>query len=86
MSKCDCALYASLTILLFLDIAIVDTRSDLNVYKSLVQEQMDLGKRSDKSEPAGCCGGAQGNNPTEGVLLEYDFNEWAGESSRLFDC
>ncbi|CAG7938988.1 unnamed protein product [Penicillium nalgiovense] len=62
----------------FKDIAIVDTRSDLNVYKSLVQEQMDLGKRSDKSEPAGCCGGAQGNNPTEGVLLEYDFNEWAG--------
>ncbi|KAJ5486054.1 hypothetical protein N7530_000354 [Penicillium desertorum] len=61
----------------FKDIAIVDTRSDLNVYKDLVQEQMDVGKTSDKSEPAGCCGGAPVKN-AEGDLLMYDFNEWAG--------
>ncbi|KAJ6180600.1 hypothetical protein N7519_011061 [Penicillium mononematosum] len=62
----------------FKDIAIVDTRSDLNIYKHLVQEQIDLGKTGDKSEPAGCCGGAQVKNSAEGDLLEYDFNEWAG--------
>ena len=86
MSKCDCALCVWLTIPFFLDIAIVDTRSDLNIYKDLVQEQMGLEKMSDKSERPGCCGVAQVNNAIEGDLLEHDFNEWAGESSRLFDC
>ncbi|KAJ5490011.1 Arsenite methyltransferase [Penicillium expansum] len=62
----------------FKDIVIVDTHSDINVYKDLVQGQMDLGETSDQSASAVCCGGAQGKNPCEGDLLECDFNEWAG--------
>ncbi|KAF3030676.1 hypothetical protein E8E15_010354 [Penicillium rubens] len=62
----------------FKDITIVDTRSDLNIYKDLVQEQMGLENMSDKSERPGCCGVAQVNNAIEGDLLEHDFNEWAG--------
>ncbi|KAJ5687805.1 hypothetical protein N7536_010424 [Penicillium majusculum] len=62
----------------FKDILIVDTHSDINIYKDLVQGQMDLGDTNDRSEPSGCCGGARGKNGTEGDLLECDFNEWAG--------
>lgn len=65
---------------------IIDTHSDINVYKDLVQGQMDLGETNDRSESSGCCGGVQGKNDTQGGLLEYDFNEWAGETLRLFDC
>lgn len=62
---------------------IVDTHSDINIYKDLVQGQMDLGDTNDRSEPSGCCGGGRGKNGTEGDLLECDFNEWAGESRFL---
>lgn len=65
---------------------IVDTHSDINIYKDLVQSQMDLGETSDQSESAVCCGGAQGKNDCDGDLLECDFNEWAGESPRLLNC
>lgn len=80
-----CALCVLLTIHIPLDIVIVDTHSDINIYKDLVQGQMDPGETNDRSEPSGCCGGAQEKNDTEEDLLECDFNEWAGES-RLFDC
>ncbi|CAI7580753.1 unnamed protein product [Penicillium discolor] len=62
----------------FKDIVIVDTHSDINIYKDLVQGQMDLGDTNDRSGPSGCCGGARGKDGTEGDLLECDFNEWAG--------
>ncbi|CAI7589081.1 unnamed protein product [Penicillium glandicola] len=62
----------------FKDIVIVDTHSDINIYKDLVQGQMDLGETGNQLKSAGCCGGAQGKNDTEGDLLEYDFNGWAG--------
>ncbi|KAJ5950938.1 uncharacterized protein N7479_009351 [Penicillium vulpinum] len=62
----------------FKDVVIVDTHSDINVYKDLVQGQMDLGERNDQLEPSSCCGGTQEKNAAGGDLLECDFNEWAG--------
>ncbi|OQE41109.1 hypothetical protein PENCOP_c005G01159 [Penicillium coprophilum] len=62
----------------FKDVVIVDTHSDINVYKDLVQEQMDLGETSDQLKPNSCCGRKQERNTTGGELLESDFNEWAG--------
>ncbi|KAJ5185423.1 hypothetical protein N7491_006710 [Penicillium cf. griseofulvum] len=62
----------------FKGVMIVDTDSDINVYKDLVQGQMDLGETSDQLESSSCCGGTQAKNASGGGLLNYDFNEWAG--------
>ncbi|KXG46850.1 uncharacterized protein PGRI_035960 [Penicillium griseofulvum] len=62
----------------FKGVLIVDTHSDINVYKGLVQEQMDLGETSDQLESSSCCGGTQAKNANGKDLLECDFNEWAG--------
>ncbi|KAJ5494235.1 hypothetical protein N7463_010322 [Penicillium fimorum] len=62
----------------FEDVVIVDTHSDINVYKDLVQGQMDLGETSNQLEPTSCCGGKQEKHTSGGNLLECDFNEWAG--------
>jgi arsenite methyltransferase len=77
-SKCDCAFRISLTSF-FLGVMVVDTHSDINVYKDLVQGQMDLGGTSNQLESSPCCGGTQGKNASGADLLEFDFNEWAGE-------
>jgi arsenite methyltransferase len=58
---------------------IVDTHSDINVYKDLVQGQMNTGETSCPSETPSCCGGGQAESPAEANLLGHDFNEWAGE-------
>ncbi|KAJ5794063.1 Arsenite methyltransferase [Penicillium paradoxum] len=61
----------------FKDIVIVDTHSDINIYKDLVQGEMKAEENSSQSKPS-CCGGAQGNDAPNENLLEHDFNEWAG--------
>ncbi|KAJ5135729.1 Arsenite methyltransferase [Penicillium bovifimosum] len=62
----------------FKDILIVDTHSDINVYKDLVQGQMNTGETSCESGAPSCCGGSQRQPPPEADLLGHDFNEWAG--------
>lgn len=71
-------------LIVLLDIVIVDTQKDLNVYKSMFQDQKDNGR------PLGCCppkqSSCRGSKPaknTGGELLARDFNEWAGESAML---
>lgn len=67
-----------------LDIVIVDTQKDLNVFKHMFQDQKDNGP------PLGCCppnesscGESKPAENTGGELLARDFNEWAGESAML---
>lgn len=80
-SKSEHALRSLLTVNCPSDIMIVDTRSDINVYKGLVQGQMNT-KEDSTSQPS-CCGGAQRDEIPSEDLLEHDFNEWAGESNAI---
>lgn len=61
-----------------LDILIVDTDKDLNIYKDLAESQSG-GSKS-------CCGPKDESGVTEPAgkdRRELDFNEWAGESAAL---
>jgi arsenite methyltransferase len=75
-----------------IDILIVDTNSDLNVY-------VDMAKDDSKSrdEPASCCVSSasacgpsklKGNSTLELNLSDIDINEWVGKFSgfSLFDA
>lgn len=53
--------------LIEVDVVIVDTRKDLNVYKWMSQE-----------DQTGCCG-QSGTTVTEEEVRKFDFNEWAGK-------
>jgi len=64
---------------------IVDTDSDINVYKELVQGQEESGGTEYQSQASSCCGGVKGNKTYDGDLLDHDFNEWVGECRR-FKC
>jgi hypothetical protein len=61
-----------------LDILIVDTDKDLNIYKDLVGSQ--------SGGSGSCCGPKDESGVTEPAgkdRRELDFNEWAGESTAL---
>ncbi|KAB8224935.1 S-adenosyl-L-methionine-dependent methyltransferase [Aspergillus novoparasiticus] len=53
----------------FEDVLIVDTKSDLNMYKE-----------SSYLPQGSCCGGSSGRKETVSDIVELDFNEWAGQS------
>lgn len=59
---------------------IVDTRKDLNVYKGMVQDpKNDQGEMCCQSKSLSCCGTLKPAELAAGALLDFDFNEWAGE-------
>ena len=72
--------------LTIVDIVIVDTKKDLNVFKGMFQDQKENGPPLGccPPKPSSCCGSSKPADQSGGELLARDFNEWAGKSSKPF--
>lgn len=83
----DQAIYPTFIFYVFLitciEILIVDTKSDLNVYTTAKEVGQNNGGCGTQSKP-GCCSGGIPSRGLESDVENVDFNEWAGMLQTIF--
>lgn len=71
-------------VVVVVDVMIVDTKKDLNIYKEGIINAAGAGEKKKgsccKPAPKACCGAAPEVAPKAAGIADYDLNEFAGIS------